>query len=247
MDLPIKPTKAHGKWFASKTLRAIERYGLIGDQDKVAVALSGGKDSVSLLAILDYLRRYSHLHFELMAVHARIGSYDTSSLAEMCESMEIHYREVPIDTEGRGNRKETCSICARIKRGAIKKQALAEGFNKIAFGHHADDVAHTVLMNLMRRGEFLCFSPFLVLPGGIAIVRPLVYLREETLVRIQRRFQLPLLGLPCPFGRGEERRRARAAFEAIQRETGCKDFPLKIVRALERSGLWKPKRGCEGV
>jgi len=247
MDLPIKPARAHGKWFASKTLRAIERYGLIGNEDKVAVAVSGGKDSVSLLAILDYLRRYSHLHFELMAVHAKMGAYDTSSLAEMCESMEIRYREVPIQIGGKGSRRETCSICARIKRGAIKKEALGEGFNKIAFGHHADDVAHTALMNLMRRGEFLCFSPFLVLPGDVAIVRPLVYLREETLIRIQRRFQLPLLDFPCPFGRGEERRKAKAALEAIRRDTGCKDFPLKIVMALEKSGLWQPKRGCDGV
>lgn len=241
MDLPIRQSRTNGKWFASRALKAIERYGLIEAQDKVAVALSGGKDSISLLAILDYLRRYSHLDFQLMAVHVRMGEYDTSSLEGMCKSLGVPYREVPLKIREGQKQKGKCSICARLKRGAIKRAALAEGFNKVALGHHADDVAQTVFMNLAKRGEFICFCPFLALKGDMAIIRPLVYLREETLMQIQKRFRLPVLDFSCPFGGGKSRIRAKAAIEAVAREIGVRDLPLRVIGALEKLGVWRER------
>lgn len=214
----------------------------------MAVALSGGKDSSALLVILDYLRRHSHLSFQLLGVHVRMGHYDTSSLVALCQKLQVPYREVQLEIPHGLPQRGVCSLCARLKRGAMARVLAEEGIRRLALAHHADDVAHTLLMNLGMSGSLRSFAPRVTVPGEpMELIRPLVYLREATLEAIHRRSGMPRVGEGCPFGQGAMRHRAREALRGIEAALGVKDLPLRIVAALERAGLWSSGEPAPGA
>lgn len=206
----------------------------------MAVALSGGKDSSALLIILDYLRRHSHLQFHLHAVHVTMGLYDTSPLEELCQKLEVPFQVVKLEVPAAPPLRGLCSLCARLKRGAMARALQAQGIRKLALGHHADDVADTLLMNLSTSGAFRSMSPKVALSGApVELIRPLVYLREATLKAIHARAGLGVVGNTCPFGQGAPRSRARHARAALETTLGIRNFSLRAVAALERAGVWE--------
>lgn len=241
MRIPLQYKRTYGKWFATSVLKAVSRYRLLEDGDRILVGLSGGGDSIALLVILDYLRRHSPVRFDLLGAHVRLGDEDTAYLKAVCGALDVEYREVTPELRVTAPRKGVCYLCARIKRGALRKVALGEACNKIAFGHHADDVAETVLINLSRAGRFSSFSPRTNAGGpSPCLIRPLVYLRKSTLIEIQRHAGLCPPNPPCPFGKGDERRKARGALGILEKALEVPELPLKIVGALEDTGVWRP-------
>lgn len=122
LAVDLQYNKNHAKWFVTPALRAIHTYGLIQEGDQVCVGLSGGKDSVTLLYILSYLRRYSHLKYDLSAIHVRTSAdYDTTLLRDYCDTLETPYIETALDVPGEVATEKVCSICARLKRGAAAR------------------------------------------------------------------------------------------------------------------------------
>jgi tRNA 2-thiocytidine biosynthesis protein TtcA len=235
-----------GKWFANDVIRAIKRYGLIEQGEQIGVAISGGKDSSVLLYVLEYLRRYSSLRFNLVAVHVKTADYNTGILAGLCERMNIPYLETSLKRMPGERIKNHCYVCARLKRGALQSLLSARGITKVALGHHATDVAETFLMNIVEHKKLGSFCPCVAVENSrMMIIRPLVYLDEATIVRIHRHAGLPLLSYECPYTDKNLRCRYKERLKDIERSLGLKDFAGKIVTSLENvdaSNSWQAVR-----
>lgn len=228
----------YNKWFAGAVLRAIRRHDMMREGDRIAVALSGGKDSVFLLWVLAYLRRYVGLGVDLSALHVRMGNYDTEPLVSLCRRLEVPYLEARLP-EGE---LDSCYLCARLRRGAISEALRPTGVEAVAYGHHADDVAETFFMNLVETRRLGSFAPRLEAPtGGHAIIRPLVYLDEATIAAVHRHKGLALLPFTC--ARSDHTRRAqyKARVRALSEVFGVRNISSFVVAALENpheDGLW---------
>jgi tRNA 2-thiocytidine biosynthesis protein TtcA len=207
MDLRFH--KNHAKWFVTPVLRAVRRYALNGEGDRVCVGLSGGKDSTTLLYILRYLQRHSHLEFELSAIHVRTSpDYETASLRDYCDAMAIPYIEAALELPSDLAAEKACSICARLKRGAAVQALAHRGIRKLAYGHHADDAAETLLMNIVQNKKLGSFSPKVVVEDSpVTIIRPMIYLNEDTVASVHRHAGLPLLNFTCPYAQHNIRQR----------------------------------------
>lgn len=193
------------KRLLSYVRRAVDDYQLLEDQDRIAVGVSGGKDSLALLCALKNLQRFYPKHFELMAftVHTGFKDFHLKPVADYCASLDIAY-EV-IDTQIQEivfqHKKMThpCSLCAKLRKGALNAAALKHGCNKVAFGHHRDDLIETMLLSLLFEGRFHSFSPKTVWErSGLTLIRPLIYVPEAELTGFQNKYQLPAIKNPCP-------------------------------------------------
>ncbi len=187
--------------------RAVEEYRMIEDGDTVAVGVSGGKDSVALLAGLAGVRRFIGIDFTLKAVtldncfNGEEG--DFSPIADLCGSLGVEYilRRTDIGQIIFGERGESnpCSLCARMRRGVLHDTAKANGCNKIALGHHFDDAVETFLMNLFNEGRIGCFSPVSYLSRkDLTMIRPLIFATEREVRNAVNRAGLPVVKSKCP-------------------------------------------------
>ena len=187
--------------------RAVEEYRMIEDGDTVAVGVSGGKDSVALLAGLAGVRRFIGIDFTLKAVtldncfNGEEG--DFSPIADLCGSLAVEYilRRTDIGQIIFGERGESnpCSLCARMRRGVLHDTAKANGCNKIALGHHFDDAVETFLMNLFNEGRIGCFSPVSYLSRkDLTMIRPLIFATEREVRNAVNRAGLPVVKSKCP-------------------------------------------------
>ena len=185
--------------------KAIDDYGMIEEGDRIAVGISGGKDSLTLLYALAGLRRFYPKKFELEAITVNLGfdGFDTSKIAALCEELGVHYTEIKTDIAEVvfDVRQETnpCSLCAKMRKGAFNTAAKDLGCNKSAYAHHRDDVIETALMSLIYEGHFYCFSPVTYLDRmDITLIRPLLYVDECDVVGFKNLYDLPVLKNPCP-------------------------------------------------
>ena len=187
--------------------RAVEEYRMIEDGDTVAVGVSGGKDSVALLAGLAGVRRFIGIDFTLKAVtldncfNGEEG--DFSPIADLCGSLGVEYilRRTDIGQIIFGERGESnpCSLCARMRRGVLHDTAKANGCNKIALGHHFDDAVETFLMNLFNEGRIGCFAPVSYLSRkDLTMIRPLIFATEREVRNAVNRAGLPVVKSKCP-------------------------------------------------
>ncbi len=186
--------------------KAIADFGLIEEGDRIAVAVSGGKDSYTLLLILEELRRRAPVTFELIAVNIDSGypGYRTDVIEGFFQKHGFSYRMVPsehyaIIQEKRRPGSSYCSICSRLKRGALYETAQTLGCNKLALGHHQDDFIETLLLNQFFVGSLKSMSASMLADNGIiTVIRPLVYLAEEDIVAFSRQAELPIVCCCCP-------------------------------------------------
>ncbi|HXE98056.1 MAG TPA: tRNA 2-thiocytidine(32) synthetase TtcA [Dongiaceae bacterium] len=186
--------------------KAIGDFGLIEKGDRIAVAVSGGKDSYTMLLLLDELRRRAPVPFELVAVNIDSGypGYRTDIIEDFFRKNEFSYRMVPsehyaIIKEKRRPGSSYCSICSRLKRGALYEAAQAAGCNKLALGHHRDDFIETLLLNQFFVGSLKSMSASMLADNGIiTVIRPLVYLAEEDIIAFARLAELPVVCCCCP-------------------------------------------------
>lgn len=192
--------------------RADQDFRLISPGDRIAVGVSGGKDSLVLLRALDLYRRFSHKDFSLSAVTVTMGlePFDLTPVKEMCAELGVEYiiRETEIGKIIFDYRKEKnpCALCSKMRRAVLANTCVEYGFNKLALGHHREDVIETLLMSLFYEGRFHTFHPCTLMSRtGITVIRPLVYLPESHMKHMAKVLDLPLIQSPCP-ANGETRR-----------------------------------------
>ena len=185
--------------------KAIDNYNMIEDGDKIAVALSGGKDSISMLMGFKNLQRFYPKKFEIIAVTINPGfeGFDVDLLKNLCDNLDVplivengHMQEIVFDIR---DEKNPCSLCANIRRGMLNSIAIREGCNKIAVGHNEDDVLETFLMNLFYAGSINTFAPISYMDRSkITLIRPLIYAPEKYIRSFIKRNNIQVMPKACP-------------------------------------------------
>lgn len=204
-----------GKWFFTRVKRTIYDFKMIDNDDRVAVGISGGKDSAALLYILSLFKKHSPLKFNLMAIYVHLGwNVDLQPLVTLTKKLgiKLHVEDTAIARVVFERRKEKnpCALCANLRRGALHQAALAHRCNKVALGHHLDDAVQTFMLNLVYTGQMGTFKPVTYLDRtDLYLIRPLIQLPEAVLSSLVRRENLPLLKNPCPIS-GETKRNEMA-------------------------------------
>lgn len=224
--------------------KAVQNYGMIADGDRIAVGISGGKDSMILLNGLSLLRRFIGIEYEVVGLtidpHFNGIEGDYSAVADFCAKNGIEYHiihtqigEIVFDVR---NEKSPCSLCARMRRGALHNSATELHCNKIALGHNLDDTVETFIMNLFTEGRIGCYSPVTLLEDrNLTVIRPLVLAPEKEIRRAVRRNDIPVVKSACAADGKTNRQRTKEFIAQMERENhGFKD---RIFGALRRSGI----------
>ncbi|MBE6801671.1 MAG: tRNA 2-thiocytidine biosynthesis protein TtcA [Ruminococcaceae bacterium] len=228
----------------SHTRAAIDDYNMINDGDKIAVGISGGKDSLMLLKALCELRRFYSAEFQVVAItlDMRFNNQDGdfSEIKKMCDDYGVEYIVKPTDLyEIIFNiRKEPnpCSLCARMRRGILHEAAKEAGCNKIALGHHLDDAAETFLMNLLVESRIGCFAPVTYLSRrNLTMIRPLIYVREREVTAAAERLNLPVVKSGCPANENTKREEIKMLINELSARYG--DVPERIIGAMQRGNI----------
>ncbi len=229
------------KWALARVKRAIVDYGMISGGDGVAVGLSGGKDSGVLLYILDAVRRTTPVKFEIYGVFLDLGfGMDISPLAEFCRRLEIPFRyqstdigQIVFDVR---NEKNPCALCSTLRRGALNDLALGMGCNRVALGHHLDDVVDTFFVSLLYTGQFKTFSPNTFLDRtGLHMIRPLVYLGQEAVKELAVMEKVPVIENPCPVSGMTKREEVKKLVSGLR--SRYPDLREKVLSALQTADL----------
>ena len=227
--------------------RCVEDYNMISAGDKIAVGVSGGKDSLVLLRLLAGLRQYSDKPFELEAVTIDMGlGMDYSGVQEMCDGLEVPYTIVkteiaPIIFDYR-KEKNPCSMCSKMRRGALNQAILERGIHKLALGHHYDDAVETFLMSLIYEGRISCFQPVTDLDRtGVVQIRPMLYIHEKTVDNFAARMNLPVVENRCPVDTHTKREEIKKLIYDLSNT--YPDLKERIFGAMQRLPLpeWEPQ------
>ena len=227
--------------------RCVDDYDMIQAGDKIAVGVSGGKDSLVLLVLLAGLRNYFNKPFELEAITIDMGlGMNYSGVAKLCQDWNIPYHIVkteiaPIIFDHR-KEKNPCSMCAKMRRGALNQAILERGFNKLALGHHYDDAVETFIMSLIYEGRISCFQPVTNLDRtGIIQIRPMLYIHEKTVDNFAIREQLPIVENRCPVDKTTKREEIKQLIYDLSKT--YPDLKERVFGAMQRLPLpeWEPK------
>ena len=234
------------KHILSYVRRAIDDYNMIDDGDKIAVALSGGKDSITMLKALKNLQIFYPKKFELIAISVNPGFefFDADFLRKTCSELDIPFFEEKYDIskivfEDR-HEKSPCSLCANLRRGILNTAAKREACNKIALGHNLDDVLETFLMNLFFAGNISTFSPVSYMDrSGMTVIRPLIYVPEKDTKRFVKRSGTPIMPKVCPMDGNSTREYIKQLIVTLSLKN--KYVKANIMGAIKRKNLngWK--------
>ncbi len=226
--------------------KAIEEYDMIKEGDKIAVALSGGKDSVVLLYLLKNLQRYYPKHFEVTAISINPGfdGFEERILKEICEKIKTPLKIEKTDIKqivfDERKEKNPCSLCANIRRGALNTVAKEMNCNKIALGHNLDDVLETFLMNLIYTGNISTFSPVSYMDRSeITLIRPLIYISEKETKSFIKRNEISIMPKVCPMDGRSTREETLGLLKELEKYN--KHVRANIFGAIQRSTIpgWK--------
>lgn len=218
--------------------RAIDDYNMIQEGDTVAIGISGGKDSLTLLYALSGLRRFYPNKFELVAITVNAGYKESnfSAIATLCDKLDVPYTVVETNIAEIlfEERKEhnPCSLCAKLRKGAFNNKAKEIGCNKKAYAHHYDDVIETMLMSLLYEGRFHCFSPVTYLDrSDITLIRPLIYVNEQDIISFKEVYQLPVVKNPCPVDGYTKREYTKQLIKTLDKDSpGLRDRLFTAIR-----------------
>ena len=231
------------KRILSYARRAIDDYNMIEDGDKIAVGVSAGKDSLTLLCAMAALRRFYPKKFELIAITVDMGfegGSDFSYIRKLCEELDVPYHVVPTEISKIifDVRKESnpCSLCAKMRRGALNNAARELGCTSVALGHHFDDVVETFMLNLFFEGRLGCFSPVTYLSRvGVKVIRPMIYMPERDVRDFARKNELPVIESPCPADKNTQREEMKQLLHSLERQN--KGLRYRIFGAITRGEL----------
>lgn len=209
----------------SFTRKAVDEYSLIQEGDHIAVGISGGKDSLTLLYALHGLKRFYPNHFELSAVTVDLGfeNFDLSPVSRLCDELGVPYRIVPSDIYNIlfNIRKEEnpCSLCAKMRKGALNQAVKEMGCNKVAYAHHKDDIVETMLLSLIFEGRFYSFSPKTYLDRmDLTVIRPLMFVDESDVIGFKNKYDLPVVKSGCPVDGYTKRQYAKELVRRLNHE-----------------------------
>ena len=227
--------------------RCVEDYNMIQPGDKIGVGVSGGKDSLALLAFLAELRNYNSNPFDIEAITIDMGlGMDYSGIAEMCKKLEVPYTVVETQIASiifdYRKEKNPCSMCSKMRRGALNQALLDRGMNKLALGHHYDDAVETFMMSLIFEGRISCFQPVTDLDRtGIIQIRPMLYIHEQSIDNFTVRQNLPVIENRCPVDKQTKREEVKKLVYDLS--ATYPDLKERIFGAMQRFPLpeWEPK------
>ena len=227
--------------------RCVEDYRMIESGDKIGVGVSGGKDSLALLVFLAELRKFHSASFELEAITVDMGlGMDYSGIEALCQKLDVPFTLVkteigPVIFDYR-KEKNPCSMCSKMRRGALNQALLDKGLNKLALGHHYDDAVETFMMSLIYEGRISCFQPVTNLDRtGIIQIRPMLYIREQTIDNFAGRMNLPVLENRCPVDKQSKREEIKKLIYDLS--ATYPDLKDRVFGAMQRFPLpeWEPK------
>ena len=234
--------------FTGTVRRAVDDYDMIQAGDKVAVGVSGGKDSLVLLLALKHLQSFYPKPFALEAITIELGfeGMDFAPVVELCREKDIPYtclktdiKEIVFDVRKEDN---PCSLCAKMRRGALNDAIRQRGINKLALGHHFDDAVETFMLSLLFEGRISCFRPVTYLDrSGVTQIRPLIYAGEQKIANLAQSLELPVVENPCPQDKGSKRYEVKQLLKALGQD--YPDMRSKVFGAMQRLPLpgWQPK------
>ena len=236
----------------SRVRRAVDDYNMIEEGDKIAVGISGGKDSLTLLYALSELRRFYPKKFELIAVTVDLGfkNLNLDGIKNFCNKLNVPYSIIKTDIAEIvfNERKESnpCSLCAKMRKGALNYAMEDAGCNKVAYAHHRDDVVETMMLSLIYEGRIHTFSPVTFLDKmKITVIRPLIYMNESEVIGFVNANNIPVVKSPCPADGYTKREYAKNLLNQINAEApGVK---MRMFSAIQRSNIkgWPPIDGKE--
>lgn len=225
---------------------ACEQYNMIDDNDKIAIGVSGGKDSLVLLAALCEMKRFYPKKYDVIAITLdpcfNNEPTDYSEIKKLCDKYNIEYfikrtELYHIIFESR-KEKNPCSLCARMRRGSLHDIAKELNCNKIALGHHSDDAVQTFFMNLFENGTAECFSPVSYLSRkNLTMIRPLVFTKETDIIRVADKLNLPIVKSNCPADNNTNRARTEELIKSLEKE--YPKLRKKILNALQKGNISK--------
>jgi len=226
--------------------RCDQRYRLIEDGDHILVGVSGGKDSLVLLFALYRYRQFTQTRFELEAATIDLGfkPVDGDAIARYCEKLRIPYRlvrtEIGAAVREKGQEESPCSLCARMRRGALTTLARELGCNKIALGHQREDVMETFLLSLFHEGRLHTFAPLTWLDrSDVTQIRPLVYAKEARIKALAAQLELPVQEAQCSVSDATQRRNMKELLAKMEEmQPGLHDRICRAIETPESYGLW---------
>ena len=226
----------------SKTRKAVDDYKMINENDTIAVGISGGKDSLALLHALAGMRRFYPIHYSLIAITCDLGfkNVDFNEIKKLCEELDVKYFIVESDISDIvfNVRKEEnpCSLCAKMRKGAMYNFLKEVECSKIAYAHHQDDVVETYMMSLIYEGRQNTFSPVTYLDRtGVTVIRPFIFMKEADIIGFVKANNVPVLKSPCPVDGYTKRQYAKDLLKSINEEApGVRD---RIFTAIQNSNI----------
>ena len=224
--------------------KALDQYHMIEAGDRVALGLSGGKDSLALLYGLSGLRKFYPVPFELTAITVNLGyeGFDLDPVRALCDQLEVDYHVVYTQIKDLVKEGE-CSLCARLRKGAFNEKALELGCSKIAYAHNMDDVVETMMLSLIYEGRFSTFWPVTHFQDtGLTVIRPLILVPQSEVTGFRNKYDLPVVNNPCPYDRETERTYVRSLLREIN--SHAPGVVKRMMTAVRQGGLsgWEPER-----
>lgn len=232
----------------SLTRKAVDEYQMIETGDCIAVGISGGKDSLTLLYALHGLKRFYPKPFTIHAVTVNLGfpEADYTPVRRLCEKLQVPYTVVNTEIAQIifQQRKESnpCSLCAKMRKGALNEAVKKIGCNKVAYAHHRDDLVETMLLSLIYEGRFHCFSPKTYLDRtDLWVIRPLMFVSEADVIGFRNQNQLPVVQNPCPADGYTRRQYVKELLANLNRaEPGVKERMFSAILNGRIAG-WPPR------
>lgn len=205
--------------------QAINDFEMIEDGDKIAIGVSGGKDSLALLYGLAGIRKIIPEKIEIVAITVDLGyeGFDTTSIQELCKSWEIEFHLVKTQIaqilQAKVQKGTYCSLCAKMRKGALTNYAKSLGCNKIAYAHHKDDFIETMMLSLLYEGQFFSFPPKMYFKeSDITLIRPMIYIPESDVIGFKNKYQLTAVKNPCPHDGITRREYVKNLIRQIQKD-----------------------------
>lgn len=228
----------------SHVRRAVDDYHMIQTGDRIAIGISGGKDSLTLLYAMNDLKRFYPKHFEICAVTVDLGfdNLKLDRIRELCSTLGVEYMIVKTDIAQiifEDRREENpCSLCAKMRKGALNQAVKETGCNKVAYAHHKDDVVETMLMSLIYEGRFHTFAPVTYLDRmDMTVIRPLMYMNEADVIGFVNKYNVPVVKSPCPADGHTKREYVKNLLRQLNLENpGVKERMFTAVRTGNMKG-----------
>ena len=228
--------------FSGLMRRCVDDYNMIQEGDRIAVGVSGGKDSMVLLFALKYLQGYYPKKFHLEGITLDLGfeGMDFDPVKEFCRRWDIPYtviktdiKEIVFDVRKEDN---PCSLCSKMRRGGLNNAMKEHGCNKLALGHHFDDAVETFLMSLFYEGRISCFKPMTYMSrADVHQIRPMLYAGEQKIANLAEHYDLPIVHNPCPQDKASKRHEVKELIKTLSLQ--YPDLKSKVFGAMQRQPL----------